>query len=282
MSTADSVRTIRAPQPQRPPLPDIYNDPDQESSWRARAEDLWEGTTRTFERLASRTRWRNDRSPSLSRNSSTGDVHTGPSLAVSTAFAAGSIATPDQLMSPVEVQSPKVTSPIEVQGRRQSRMLGESSDAAYSQAQEMNQRRMIQESRAKQEAEIQQQTEPSNNECPPSPDDITFLEKQRFNDSIQAAPSASTIASSVEFNDNSSHNMSNPSFGIPSNASSPPAEGWLSTECKDVPKDEPDFMRTADTVTERPVATGKALEERVEEDDDDSEDEGMTMGPSKR
>jgi hypothetical protein len=193
-----------------------------------------------------------------------------------------------------------------------------STQEAFDHAQEVNQRKLIREAHqaeAAAEAAARSHNEPGPDACPPSPDDIAFLEKQRTRIAneptpfsigsipIQAEPSASTIASSMDGYENSSvsQSMSNPSFGIGSNASSPPGEGYFAADYgrphpghsasgTDI---EPEFMRTADTVTKhgrpRQVATGPALEDwqnRSYDDDqdadDDSDEEGMIMGPANR
>jgi hypothetical protein len=148
-------------------------------------------------------------------------------------------------------------------------------------------------------------------ECPPSPDDIIFLEKQRTrmvsdpqaftlegSVPLQSGPSASTISSSLDgYGTSVSQNMSVPSFGIVSTASSPPGDTFLGSEIPGhmhVPKSameaEPEFMRTADTITKhgrpRQVATGAALEDwgdqGYDDSDDDSDEEGIVMGPSSK
>ena len=174
----------------------------------------------------------------------------------------------------------RTQSPVDfpVEERRYSKFSpAPSSDAAFGQAQEINQRRYIQEAKASAEAAAKTpERQESTDSCPPSPDDITYLQKQK---ELDAGPSASTIASSVDgMGDSSvSQNLSTPSFGMPSNASSPPAEGFFPIEYKDLP--EPDFMKTADTIKARPTATGKSLEARGvdDADEEDSDDEGIIM-----
>jgi SNF1-activating kinase 1 len=308
ISNADSVRTIRAPQPRSAPgtlLPTISSETvgeHSDSGLRARVEGLWEGTTRTFERLQSisRSRWRGDRSPSSSRASSEADVHAGASLGLSIESAQGSIATPEQLLSPVEYDTHSsvpsfVTEDVDIPRRAGSIRAPISSDAAFEHAQEINQRRYIQEREAKAESEAHSSDNTETvDDCPPSPDDITFLERKS---NIQAEPSASTLASSGDDLGGISHSLSDPSFGmISSNASSPPPEPSALIE-KDPPPaaEESEYMKTADTVIDhghaKAVATGKALEQlqdSVDEDDndedDDSEDDddGMMMMSSVR
>ncbi|ETN42330.1 uncharacterized protein HMPREF1541_01484 [Cyphellophora europaea CBS 101466] len=299
LSNADSVSTVKAYQPGSThlQLPSIHSEnvgDSPETNLRARVENIWEGTTRTFERLASRTRWRAERSPSSSRASSEADIHAGASLGLSTESVSGSIATPEQLMSPVDynVQPPSQTLwgvDHDVSKGKGSVRAPQSSDAAFEHAQEVNHRRFIQEQDLKAEAEAQANNEPGSStaECPPSPDDFTYQAKRQ---QIQAGPSASTIASSGGDLGNISQSMSNPSFGMTSsNASTPPPELSLTVE-KDPPPagEEPNWMKTADTVIEhgRPsnVATGKALEEQFDtaddvddEDYDSEEDDGIMM-----
>ena len=252
MTTADSLRTIKAPSQSRPTL-DIAD----------KVTTLGEMTGSMFGRLTSRTRgWGSARSPSSSRTSSAGDVHAGASLALSTASAAGSIATPDQLVSPV-------TSPVDLHSPRRESTFQQpiSSYEAYQQARAINQRKLMQETQAKIEADSVERSGSTSDECPPSPDDLTYLEKFQ-------AQSASTIASSVP--SNMSQNMSNQSFGLISNASSPPDAGmWVKEDQGHL--ENPEYMRTADTVKEaKPVQT---VEDMLEDgDDEDSEDEGMMMG----
>merc|ERR1712000_335443 len=296
MSTAESVRTIRASQMQRMPLPHAETAPELERplgpgerSFKAMVDGLWEGTSRTLGRLGSRDRrsQRSDRSPAPSRHSSEGDGHAGPSLAVSTASAAGAIEQPEALrtaISPIDYNTAPPAPPTTSAQYTSSKVqpIG-SSQEAFQQAQELNQRRLILEAQSQAEAAAEAaskaHSQPITDECPPSPDDIMFLEKHRTrlaNEpppfSIEAGPSASTIASS------------------------PPGEGYFQGESATTPRDtlissrdtEPEFMRTADTIIKhgRPqqTATGASLEEwsarschDADGDDDDSEEEVMMM-----
>ncbi len=328
LSTAESIKTIRASQMQRLPLPMAEMEQEREQlilpdrGLKARVDGLWEGTTRTLARLGSRDRrgQRREQSPATSRHSSDGDAHAGPSLAVSTASAAGAIEPPDALrttFSPVSYNTGPPRPSIDIPYKTPFQVPA-SSQEAFDQAQEVNQRKLIQEAQeaeAAAAAALRSHSQPSTDECPPSPDDIAFLEKQRAKLAdepppfsigsipIQGEPSASTIASSVDDYGNSSvsQSMSNPSFGIGSSGSSPPGEGYLPAEYTHPYPDysvsgnevEPEFMRTADTITKhgrpRQVATGPALEDwqnRSYDDDqdadDDSDEEGMIMGPANR
>ncbi|KAK4949795.1 hypothetical protein LTR10_011637 [Elasticomyces elasticus] len=334
ISTAESVRTIRASQMQRMPLslphsetlPDLERQALPDRGIKAMVDGLWEGTTRTLGRLGSRDRrsQRSDQSPAPSRHSSEGDAHAGASIAVSTASAAGSIEPPEALrgsvgaMSPIDYNTaPPESAGMNIPNQGSTMQAPASSDGAFEHAREVNQRRLIQEANiqaeAAAEAASRPHSQPVTDECPPSPDDIAFLEKQRTRlanepspfsiDSIQGGPSASTIASSLDGYEASSvsHSMSNPSFGIISSASSPPGEGYYHTDSAEVPRDvklsgkdaEPDFMRTADTIVKhgrhQQHATGAALEdwpvdsyddEHDGYDDDESDEEGIVMGSS--
>lgn len=329
LSTTESVKTVRASQMQRSPLPllesphDVERPFSQDRGFKSRVDGLWEGTAKSWARLASRDRrsQRGDRSPVSSRHSSESDAHAGPSIAVSTASAAGAIELPDALRtaaSPIEYNMSPPTSHLMTFGNPKGAFQAPAStQEAFEQAQEVNQRRLIQEVHLEAEAAAEAATRPQNqspvDECPPSPDDITFLEKHRTKVAseptsfslgsapIQAGPSASTIASSLDGYGTSSvaQSISNPSFGVVSNASSPPVEGFLGTdntgETIDIPdlsKDaEPAFMRTADTITKHgqpaQIATGRPLEDWQDKSfdhdhqgDDDSDEDGMMMGPS--
>jgi [calcium/calmodulin-dependent protein kinase] kinase len=281
ISHADSIRTVRPPPGQA--IPDIHREDQLDPGFLQTVENIIDTSTSAWNRLTSRTRYWGDRSQSLSRQSSESDIHGAPSLGLSTASVTGSIETPEILRSPVDnqvspqrnlhsadsIHVPQIAQVEDFDLERTSIHAPASSSLAFEQAQELNNRRLIQETQAIVEAKAEAEAHPvrSIEQCPPSPDDETFLQ--------QAQPSASTIASSADV----SLNLSNPSFGIPSNASSPPTEGFLSQ----VRQAEEDAMKTSDTITERSVATGKALEQQYQDEEaDDSEDEGMMMNTSKK
>ncbi|KIW31423.1 uncharacterized protein PV07_03073 [Cladophialophora immunda] len=326
VSTADSVKTIRASQLQRLPLPSSGLGRDDrpvslDRGFRARVDGLWEGTTKTLARIGSRERRapRDERSPASSRHSSESDARAEPSIAMSTASAAGAIEPPDVLRDPALTADQNVSPPtphVMTHGdHRTSFRAPTSSQEAFEQAQEVNQRRHLQEVHHQFEAAMEAISKPQSlvtDECPPSPDDIAFLEKQRTqvsgepvafslgSNAIQGGPSASTIASSLDDYGASSvsQSMSNPSIGVISGASSPPGEGFLGSAYTEAPRDVsalgkeplPEFMRTADTITKhgRPaqIATAPALEHwqnRTHDDDhdgDDDSDDGMMMPAS--
>ncbi|KIW67729.1 hypothetical protein PV04_06961 [Phialophora macrospora] len=319
MSTAESIRTIRASHFHRLPVPFPETPRDerpvsQDRGLRARVDGLWEGTAKTLARLGSRDRrpLRDDRSPASSRHSSESDAHAGPSVAVSTASAEGSIEPPDVLRNaeiPVTDNGSPTTPHLPTYGNNKSSFQPPASTReAFEQAQQVNQRRLLQEAQDQAAVAAQAALQPPlqvTAQCPPSPDDITFLEKHNArvmneptvfslgSNTIHGGPSASTIASSLDGYGASSvsQSLSNPSIGFISGASSPPGESFLSYS--DAPakaavtkEPEPEFMRTADTVITHgkpaQVATAPALEHcgyNDDEDEDDSDD-GMMMPTS--
>lgn len=324
-STTDSVKTIRASQLQRLPLPAPETTRDQrpvsqERGIRAKVDGLWEGTAKTLARLGSRDRRSQivERSPSSSRHSSESDAYAGASVALSTASAEGAIEPPEALKYS-DIPDYDDISPAALQGSshgtaKTSFQAPASTAQAFEQAQEVNQRRFIQEAHQQAIVAAEVASRPPSQvtgECPPSPDDITFLEKQSTrilnepqpyalgSSAIHSGPSASTIASSLDGYGASSvsQSLSDPSLGIISGASSPPGEGYLNSAYLEAPTTsvsllkepgEPEFMRTADTVIKhgRPtqVATARALEDWGHDDDDDDGDDdsedGMMMPTS--
>ncbi|RMZ78838.1 hypothetical protein DV738_g3556, partial [Chaetothyriales sp. CBS 135597] len=277
VSAADSVRTIRSSN--QPPIPNILTELHQtaEPSKRSRVENIWEETARGLTRLASRDRW-STRSLSSSRAASeNGDIHVGQSSIAVIPEVTKNTRIPNvfETNSLVErriEESPRVSDP-----NPQA-----SSDAALSGSNADNQSRFVEEAKDAGDAGAKgPEREDLGDSRPPSPDDIRYLQKQK---ELDAGPSASTIASSINGTANSSisQNLSTPSFEIPSNASSPPGESFLSAVYKkSMP--EPEFMRTADTVKARTTTIGASFEAREDEDIyDDSDNEGMMMTTSKK
>jgi SNF1-activating kinase 1 len=320
MSTADSVKTVRAAEhPNTMQLsPDMHyheQSPLAERGLAAKMTSIWEESRKRF---SSRDRHgqQDDQSPISSRTSSHSEPYAVTSTALSTASAEGEIEPPEALkdtstgMFDDESRFPTMT-------MQATSHPPESSTDAFERAQQLNQRRAIQEAHCQAEAaaiSASQTHERSMADCPPSPDDFASptdtkdfanprelsLGASMLNNS---GPSASTIASSIGDYDASSvsQSMSNRSIGVISGASSPPGEGYMSatispesyvkpsTMTREL---EPEFMRTADTITNKrgratyQVATGRALEDYDAGDDDDVEDdgsdeeEGMMMGGS--
>lgn len=323
ISTAESIRTIKASQFNRLPLPSPETQRgerpvSQDRGFRARVDGLWEGTAKTFARLGSRDRrpQQDDRSPASSRHSSESEVHVGAGagVALSTASAEGSFEPPDSLKEtdfPTDDYSPPIRPSFLTPAHpKTSFPAPASTPEAFEHAQEVNQRRMIQEAQLQAAAAAQaalQPQSPVTDDCPPSPDDLIYLGKHTTKNqdepipfalgskAIQSGPSASTIASSLDGYGASSvsQSFSNPSIGVISGASSPPGEGFLSypdalTKPAMGRERDPEFMRTADTIIKRgepaQVATAPALEhvdwDHDDEEDDDDSDDGMMMSAS--
>ena len=321
MSTAESIRTIKASQFNQLPLPSPGTTHDDrpiplDRGFRARVDGLWEGTTKTFARLGSRDRrgQRDDCSPASSRYSSESDAYANASVALSKALVEGSIEPPAALKTvepPTEGASVPVSPQTSMRTESKTSFVApESPQEAFEHAQELNQRRFIQEAQLQAAATAQAAMQPEphvTDDCPPSPDDLVFLQKHNTrvptepptfalgSNSIQGEPSASTIASSIDDYGTSSvsQSLSNPSIGVISGASSPPGEGFLghadaSAKATLTREPEPEFMRTADTVVKygRPtqVATAPALEDwqGANDDDEDDSDDGMMMSASSK
>lgn len=311
LSTADSVRTIRASQVNPQPALDLPIQDERAASMeaantRARTAGLWEGASKRLSRLTSRERWTESksRSPSASRSSTRNEARTGPSLALSNTHASGSIEAPDALRaldtrSDVPSRPGSLTSSPIVAAEHQNPNR-DSGDDEFDRAQEINHRRHIQEAQqAAEEASNPPELQESvPTECPPSPDDLTFkaLESRSPGASTISpldqglGPAMRTAASSVDDFSSSSvtQSTSNPSFVATSGASSPPDEEFISAEYRDhyyaglqnIDR-KPDFMRTADTViqdskTQFTKPSASILEQQgdyCEGDDEDSEDD---------
>ena len=237
-----------------------------------------------------------------------GHYHADPTVGLSTDTAAGQVQTPDALLSDTpssRVQSPTgpfIPTSIE-DGTHQYHQPAESSATAFENAQEINNRRARQEIAAAEDRDASgPPREPTNRECPPSPDDEIFARQGNaggdFQGGIQNLPSTSTIASSSP-DDFTTISQSNSHPSIPSIASGmssvsgdlnippPMIKGYSGSDLSPIPS----FMRTGETITphEKPaIVVGKALEDQdfgggdnSHEDDDDSEDEGLSFGPVK-
>jgi len=319
LSTADSIRTIRASQVNPPlALENVQQARSPESTLQSRVEGIWEGSKKTLSRLASRDRGYADssRSPSASRRSSESDSRSAPSLAVSNAQATGSIETPEELRVVDQQVNPVEPEHLTNVSAHQYYQPQASTEAAFLQAQEINNRRHILE--AQEEAAqaslpvVSSQSTSNPSECPPSPDDLRWSARQRAQvkqelhspidlDVAAAGPLMSTTASSMEDFGNSSvtQSTSNQSFFATSGASSPPEENFLLPEHgkqhrKKHPGDSaPEFMRTSDTITEhnRAAVIDKSVEAQAyhpeedgddEQDSDDDDDEELMMMGSLR
>jgi SNF1-activating kinase 1 len=287
VSTAESTKTIKAPQPGRRPLSLDFDNhdfgfPNTVESAATSIGSIFSGAGKRLAGMRSRERRPLDsgRSPSSRRTSSEVDAHASASLAVSTASVSGDLETPEALRTespkPEKTQSRSShishtshTSPSH--GRRQSYYQpSESSPTAFEQAQEINQRRHLHEAQEAAEKEAQKEASPSEqqafeDDCPPSPDDDYQFQKSLAamggampGSAMQTLPSASTIASSSaeEFAGGISQSTSNPSIpSVVSEASSLAPESFLLPDKLPIPKHvadlEPAFMRTAETIKVR-------------------------------
>lgn len=315
ISTTDSVKTIRAPQPsQRASILDHQDSVKATLNGVSNTfATLWEGASYHLSGRRGRdvNAVRGSRSPSASRKSLESDVHTRPSVAVTTLNASGDLATPESLRgdSPrIDTKSP-TQSARAFSARKQSLMAPTSSEAAFQEAHELNQRKQIHEIiRHDSESRFKMPENSTEDECPPSPDDIAFLKamsghqadqqhatsstepQEPHGASIQTLPSASTIASSTDdpfsYSSNVSQRISNPSLGFASGASSPPGEPYLSPDKERYPAhgadNEADYMRTAEYMHTaefipargrhvKPAAIEKPLEQQAVYDDADDD-----------
>jgi serine/threonine protein kinase len=290
VSTAESTKTIRAPQSGRISSPSDFDSrdfgaPNIVESAATSIGGIFSGAGKRLAGMRSRERRPLDsgRSPSSSsrRSSSDVDAHASPSLAISTTSVSGDLEPPAALRteSPKPDKSQSRISHIRhlslispVHGRRQSYYQpSESSPAAFEQAQEINQRRHVHEAHAAAaEKEAQKEASPSEqqafeDDCPPSPDDDYQFQKSLAaiagttpGSAIQTLPSASTIGSSSteELAGGISQSTSNPSIpSVVSEASSLAPESFLLPDklpiLKHVADLEPSFMRTAETIKAR-------------------------------
>jgi hypothetical protein len=316
ISTTDSVKTIRAPQPSH--RPSILNHQDSVKSTlngvSSTISTFWEGASNRLpgKRGRDRSTAGDSRSSSISRKSSDSDHHTRPSIAVSTLNASGDLATPERLRtnsSRTDTRSPtQLTRPV--RARQQSLMPPTSSEAAFQEAHELNQRKQIHEiNQHDPDDRFRMPENQAEDECPPSPDDLTFIQEMtrpqsdqrratsstELQDSrgspIQTLPSASTIASSTgdpfSYSSNVSQRISNPSLGFGSGASSPPGDPYISAEKESYPAygadHEAEYMRTAEYMhtaelisprghrTTPPATAGKPLEQQAAYDDADDD-----------
>ena len=293
ISTADSVETIRAPQPMKRPA--LLGHPEENETTNlldaaATSLNFLAGTAKRLTGMSRERKPQVDRSSSPSRQSSLSDGHAEPSLAISTASAHGDMRSPGALYDEVSPSEQSITSasPVSPSTSRASKFQPpESSEAAFEHAQEMNRRRYMQETKAAEDRRLEEgELRESPDDCPPSPDDVTMFRSTR--------PSDSTLASSEGFGSSGvSQSISNPRSGVVSNASSPPVSTVRPNKDgapTEFDYDVPDFMSTAETITAHtrpPVATGRPLEEMAMpagEDDEDADelsddDEVVMMAP---
>lgn len=315
LSTAESTRTVRAlaPNTGRPTTPPpvtqgLPSTPSMVDASPAGLGGIFGGAGR---RLAKSIRSRErrpstERSPSARRVSMESDAHGEPSLAINTTSVAGEVHTPEVLRSPSPaVGRQPLSSPVHAQHlRRQSyHQPQESSIESFEQAQAINDRKYAREAaEAAELAASRPHSQASNDECPPSPDDETFYNKivDVKSSAVQQQgsvlfsnsnlPSASTLASSSDdyLASGMSQSYSHPSIpSVVSGASSLSNEGYLApTKEATVPDTNPvaPYLRTADTITASdkiPPLRQQEVYNDGDDEDDDSEDEGLSFGMAK-
>ena len=312
LSTAESTRTVRAVAPLTersitpPPLSQgLPGTPNPLDATTAALGGIFGGAGR---RLAKSIRSRErrpttERSPSAKRLSIDSDAHGEPSLAINTTSVAGEVHTPEVLRSP----SPKIErqprfSPVHAQHqRRQSyHQPQESSTASFERAQEINNRKYASEAaEAAERAASRADSQAANDDCPPSPDDEMFYNKIVEEQStatqqlppmmLSNLPSASTIASSSneDFASGMSQSYSHPSIpSVVSGASSLSGEGYMAAAKEATAIDTnpvAPYLRTGETITahDKVPPLGQQRMYLDGEDEDDSEDEGLSFGQAK-
>ncbi|KAL9621086.1 MAG: hypothetical protein Q9160_004471 [Pyrenula sp. 1 TL-2023] len=241
--------------------------------------------------------------------------HAEPSIAVSTAIAAGEVEQPQarKFNQPPVERRPSQSAPptTEAYARSAYYQPPTSTTEAFEHAQQMNFRRHKLE--AEMEAEKAASRPPSrlsNVDCPPSPDDESFHRRLMDNmlthstpfsgsHPISAQRSTSTIAtnSGDDLTSDASKSMSNPSIpSIVSGASSVSDHGFfigpnvgLTHQSSDADSIK-SYMKTGETITphkRQPIMVGPALETQQTadndgDDEDESDDEGLMFGPGLR
>jgi SNF1-activating kinase 1 len=245
LSTSDSVKTVRAPQP-KPGLFTLLNteqeaihSPNVFETTATSIGNIFSGAGKRLSGIRSRESRPSDtnRSSSVDRvRSAEGTGYAEPSVVFSNVTAAGRVSTPEALRVDVDParESPRQGGPLSPQPRRISLFQPLlSSTGAFEQAQEANRRRLKLDADidAKRAASRLEGREPGG-KCPPSPDDEIFQERgvgdmQMQEDSarqmhLSNQPSTSTIASSsARENGGISQSTSHPSIpSVESGASS--------------------------------------------------------------
>lgn len=209
-STAESARTVRATVPaiqetivsSSEYFPSLTTSIDSTSA--SSLGGIFHGAGRRFvNSMRSRERGRGRDSPSQSSRSSsvdtnasnTDDSHASPSLAISSAIAAGRVDQPPVLReepSPADIYRAAPTS-----SATHPHTPIESPNEAFQQAQEQNFRRQIAEAvhSGPVHPEIEQAS--SDAPCPPSPDDIAFYEQQSQATPVGVSSSSEQMASGI-------------------------------------------------------------------------------------
>ncbi|KAL9115516.1 MAG: hypothetical protein Q9227_000837 [Pyrenula ochraceoflavens] len=254
--------------------------------------------SRSRDRSGTSERLDKSRESSTDRSVGEGSNYAEPSIAVSTAYASGQVAQPDVLRNtrdPVE-RRPSLSAPPLIEARNTHQRPQISTAEAFGHAQEINFRRQRLEIEAQARKDASRPlSRVSNDNCPPSPDDIYPPSSRSAPQAtpISAQPSASTIASNSgdDLTSDVSQTMSNPSIpSIVSGASSVSDHGFyfpqsgghsISGDTDSVKS----YMKTGETITPHTrhhTALGQAIEAQQTPDNDgddegDSDDEGLTF-----
>lgn len=314
-SAAESVRTIKAPphinlrRGTPPPIEDLPNSTTAvESNASNGLSGIFSGAGRRFVRgMQSREPVRDGTSHSSRSSSVEGspyveDSHASPSIAFSSAVAAGHVDQPPVLCersSPIGSASP--TSP------RHHKRLNESSPEIFQRAQEQNYRRQILETERDAQSRPRDAVSPTY-DCPPSPDDEVFYSQQQTQQQQQAhhmpapeetQPLTATSSSDDQFPSCISESYSHPSIpSVVSGASSLSTVPELYQQTKETPTPlplsaytRPETASQAKTPQQGSTADddeagyngdGDGNGANIDEDDDDeSEDEGIMFGSKK-
>jgi SNF1-activating kinase 1 len=318
LSTADSTKTVRAPQlnPGRSNLLESRHQdlqsPNLFETTATSIGNIFSGAGKRLSGMRSRERRPLDssRSSSADGRSSETTGRSEPSLAVSNAMASGKVTTPENPRADTSLldDMPSQMSPLSPQPRRISLFQPPLSSAeAFEQAQALNRRRQ------KLDADIDAERAASRLEnrrpeldCPPSPDDDIFhahsptdVPEAISQTLLSNQPSASTIASSVAAeNGGISQSTSHPSIpSVESGASSVftddhPPSSWKLAHAPLEDSEAQSLMSTGETVTPRekpPIMPAGDIgtdmphyPQSQNEDDGSSEDEGLTFGKRRK
>ena len=316
LSTADSTKTVRAPQPKagRSSLLDSgHHELHISNLCEATATsigNIFSGAGKRLSGMRSRERrpLASPRSSSAEGRSPEGTGHAEPSIAVSNATASGNVTTPEALRADAGLleEVPSQCSPLSPQPRRVSLFQPSlSSTEAFERAQEANVRRQMLDAHIDAErAASRLESRQPDLDCPPSPDDeiyrvcaLSDVKGAKAHTPLSNQPSASTIASSAAVeNGGISQSTSHPSIpSVESGASSIYPEEPLPSgkDPHTIPGETEvqSLMSTGETVTahDRPmtILVGGMLQKipsyTLGENDGSSEDEGLTFGkPRKR
>ena len=317
LSTAESTKTIRAPVP--PAVREDSAPSDESFSPNTHVVDtgsssslggIFSGAGRRFvNSMRSRERVHDSRSPSQSSRSSSvdpnfnhiDDPHASPSIAYSSAVAAGHVDQPPILHEHV---SSDYSTPLErTISPTLYRFPGESSAEAFHQAQDMNYRRQTLEYNNASSRHRRTVSSAAAIACPPSPDDDIFYARRHSAAPIDEAPPLGISSSSDQLPSGLSESTSHPSIpSVISGASSLSATIEPEDYLAPIKEASPPAMPRVHAFYERQIAnhSNRSMHHPVSgqkqalfdddeagwngdgEQESDSEDEGLEMGGQKK